>query len=212
MPRVFHIFTGILFLATTEGYGVPLAATAAGLEPQAAIARLNYAGYQTRYHCTAVLVDANRALTAAHCLQGIAPEDLHVLRGYDRGAWLEHLRPTGVSAVDSAADIATLCFETGAGRPFLPVAPRPPQVGETVVVYGYGYPRVHAVGRTSCQVLRRHGPQDFLLDCPLSSGWSGGPVLRERESGYEVLGIVSAGSEGATRVAEAGSAEGCGSD
>jgi len=190
---------------------VPLPSTllATPPDPDAAIARLNHAGYRHLRHCTAVLTAPDRVLTAAHCLNGIHFEDLHLLRGYDRGQWLEHLRPTGTGTPDPSRDIVTLCLGRDDSRPFVPVSERPVRVGETVTVLGYGRPRVQVLNQHSCRITRIRRDGAFVLDCPLTHGASGAPVLRIEDSGHEVVGIVSATAENASLVFAPGTATGC---
>ncbi|NKB50488.1 MAG: trypsin-like serine protease [Alphaproteobacteria bacterium] len=166
-------------------------ALAAGPDPDAAIARLNHAGHRTIRHCTAVLTGPNRALTAAHCIDGIPYRHVHLLRGYERGAWLEHMQPDGLVADDPAKDIVTLCLGRDDERPFVPVSRRPVNVGETVTILGYGRPRVQLLNRASCRITAIRPDDSFVVDCPMAKGNSGAPVLRAVDAGYEVVGIVS---------------------
>ena len=167
--------------------------------PAGAIGRLNYAGYKAARHCTAFLVGKWVAVTAAHCVARLTVSDLHLLLGYDRGAWQEHLRPAEVTRDTEGVDLAALCLETAAAAvafPWAEIAPRP---GETLVVWGYGRPRIHALTRRDCPVLASAGRQ-VTLDCAVAPGTSGAPVLRPTEAGYEVVAVVSA-ARGRTAIA-----------
>jgi len=194
-------------LAAGLSFSAPLLATKPG--PEEAIARLNYAGYRNFRHCTAVLTGPDRALTAAHCVNGIPYDALHLLRGYDRGEWLEHMRPTGSGADDLSRDVVTLCVGRDDSRPFVPVSRRPVQLGETVTVYGYGRPRVQVLNRVSCRITGRRPNAAFVLDCPLPRGASGAPALRAQGSGYEVVGIVSGSAENSSLIYAPGVTEEC---
>ena len=72
---------------------------ARGDELSLSIGRLNHAGYKRLQHCTATLVAPQVALTALHCLVHGDVLEMHLLLGYDRGSWHEHLRP--VAALSS---------------------------------------------------------------------------------------------------------------
>ncbi len=167
--------------------------------PVEAIGRLNYAGYKAARHCTAFLVGSRIAVTAAHCVEGLRAAELHLLLGYDKGAWREHLRPEALTRDAEGADLAALCLRAAAAAvafPWAEIAPRP---GETLVVWGYGRPRIHALSRRDCPVLASAGRQ-VTLDCAVAPGTSGAPVLRRTEQGYEVVAVVSA-ARGRTAVA-----------
>lgn len=210
MRYKFVFFVGLAL--ALAGLSLPQTLLATPPEPDDAIARLNHAGYRHKTHCTAVLTAPDRVLTAAHCINGIHVEDLHLLRGYDRGEWLEHLRPTGAGGKDPSRDIVTLCLGHDDSRPFVPVSQRPVELGETVTVLGYGRPRIQILNRNSCRISRVRRDGSFILDCPLSKGASGAPVLRAHDSGHEVVGIVSATSEKSSLIFAPGKSTGCGGD
>ena len=46
--------------------------------------------------------------------------------------------------------------------------------------------------RIACHVQDTNDQGAFTLDCPLSPGASGAPVLRRAEAGFEIIGVVSA--------------------
>ena len=88
------------------------------------------------------------------------------------------------------ADRRTAVFATSIAHSTAPV--RPADRGEAVLFVGYGKPRVQVANHTACRVVDFDEQGVFQLDCPLTSGASGAPVLRETETGYEIIGIVSA--------------------
>ena len=201
------LLAGLALLVAGLSLPKTLLATQPG--PEEAIARLNHAGYRNIRHCTAVLTGPDRALTAAHCVDSIPYKDLHILRGYDRGEWLEHMRPTGLAAGDLSRDVVTLCLGRDDSRPFFPVSQHPVQLGETVTVLGYGRPRVHVLNQVSCRITERRPDAAFVLDCPLAKGTSGAPVLRAQGSGYEVVGIVSGTAQNSSLIYAPGATEEC---
>ncbi len=169
--------------AATEG---------ASLEPVApAIGRFNHAGYADRRHCTAFLVAPRTAVTAAHCLAGVDAGRTHVLLGYDRVAWREHIVPASGRAAADGRDLAVLCLSAPAAADPLPVAVAGPERGEAIRAVGYGQPAVHRLTTRACAVAAPLGEGRFLMDCGVSPGTSGGPVLRRTDEGAEVVGVVS---------------------
>lgn len=167
--------------------------------PAGAIGRLNYAGYKATRHCTAFLVGSRVAVTAAHCVEGLQAAELHLLLGYDRGAWREHLRSEAFTRDAEGLDLAALCLRAAAAAVAFPWAEAAPRPGEALVVWGYGRPRIHALSRRDCPVLASAGRQ-VTLDCAVAPGTSGAPVLRPTETGYEVVAVVSA-ARGRTAIA-----------
>jgi len=160
------------------------------------IGRLNYAGFSEKQHCTATLVAPQAALTARHCLvEGEVPQ-MHVLLGYDGDDWREHLRPVAALSPASPGDLALLCLDNPSSAEPVPLADRPADRGETVLVIGYGRPNVYVANRSSCRIVNVDGQGAFLLDCQLTPGTSGAPVLRATDAGYEIVGVVS-GTNGA---------------
>ena len=204
--RFLHL-VGLTLLVAGLSSPETLLATKPG--PEEAIARLNYAGYRNFRHCTAVLTGPDRALTAAHCVNGIPYDALHLLRGYDRGEWLENMRPTGSVADDLSRDVVTLCVGRDDSRPFIPVSRRPAQLGETVTIYGYGRPRVQVLNQVSCRITGHRPDAAFVLDCPLTKGASGAPALRAHGSDFEVVGIVSGGAGNSALIYAPGVTEEC---
>ncbi len=158
-----------------------------------AIGRLNHAGYRQKRHCTAVLVSPGLALTAAHCLKGLVPTESHLLLGYDRGQWREHLQPSHV--VDLGRDLMALCFSRPAKTEAMPLAAAPAKSGEILFDLGYGVPAVHVLKETSCPVAARDGKGGLLLDCALDHGDSGGPVLRRDSAADSVVAIAVASND-----------------
>lgn len=159
--------------------------------PYRAIGRANYAGHARRRHCTMFAIAPRVALTAAHCLDGIAADRLHLLFGYGRMTWSAHLVPT--RAVDLGGDIAALCLAQDAPA-VLPTAEEPPVAGDVVRVVGYGRPRRHVLSEVSCTVRAVRGTA-ALLDCAPTPGASGAPVIDAR--GHAVALVTQSGAAGA---------------
>ncbi len=154
------------------------------------IGRLNYAGYKKRVHCTAFLVSPKIAMTAAHCIEGLQPEDVHLLLGYDRGSWREHLRATHFWLSPNGEDLAALCLAQPAGAEPLTLHAVTAKQNQAISVLGYGLPGVHRMSRKNCQVKAISPRGGLVLDCPVTKGTSGGPVLTEQLSA--VFAVMSA--------------------
>ncbi len=191
-PRYVRCLGGALFLLLTVAFP-PARADQLDLS----IGRLNHAGYDLRQHCTATLVAPRVAVTALHCLVPRDVANMHLLLGYDRGDWNEHLQPVTAIAATSPGDIVLLCFDAPSTAEPVPIAVRPVDRGETVLVVGYGTPRVQVANHTACRVAD-FDEHVLRLSCPLTSGASGGPVLRKTETGPEIIGVVSASNSTAS--------------
>lgn len=168
------------------------------LQHDAAIGRLDSAGYRTVRHCTVTAVAPRIALTAAHCVDSVAAGELHVLLGYDRGEWRRHFGVASVHTDPDGADIAVLCLDGTAGRTF-PVAPAPAAAARLEVA-GYGIPRQHVLSRTACTVLGRT-ERGLTLDCAVSPGASGAPVLDAGADAMPLVAVVSASNDARTLAA-----------
>ena len=118
-------------------------AAALDAETASSIGRLNYAGFKEQQHCTAFLVAPQVAMTAAHCLDGLEPDQVHLLLGYDRGGWQEHLRADGFWRSPDGKDLAALCLTQPAQAVPLAVTAGEVAPGEELAVLGYGLPSVH---------------------------------------------------------------------
>ena len=168
---------------------------AAALDAKTAssIGRLNYAGFKEQQHCTAFLVAPQVAMTAAHCLDGLEPDQVHLLLGYDRGGWQEHLRADGFWRSPDGKDLAALCLTQPAQAVPLAVTAGEVASGEELAVLGYGLPSVHLLSRRDC-LVEADSPRDgVLLNCPVSAGTSGGPAFSRTSE--EVVAVVSATTE-----------------
>ena len=171
------------------------ATTTETIAPLAAIGRLDYAGHEDGYHCTATLIAPDRAVTAAHCLE--PPATVANVRFRPRVAAIattETLRLAAWVTSDAPRDVALLCM-SGLARTE-PLARGTERVadGEGLSVVGYAIPAGHGQRHDSCTVDAVLGDGSFVLNCPLRPGQSGAPVLRHTSHGREIVGIVSATS------------------
>ncbi|WP_247894188.1 trypsin-like serine peptidase [Azospirillum sp. B510] len=164
--------------------------------------------------CTGALVGRRTVVTAGHCLfnprtrRFLPASSLHVLFGYDRGAFTRHVTVARVAtdpAYDpaaatpvAAADWAVLTLSEPAPEsvPALPVGTEPPRAGSPVMLGGYSQDRAQILmADRDCHVL---GESAGLLvhDCDATRGTSGGPLLARAATGagWAVAGVgVAAG-------------------
>ena len=180
MTRQTHhsVLGGVLALLLTTS-SVPLRADQHNLS----IGRLNHAGFSEAQHCTVTLIGERMAVSARHCLIDGDVTEMHLLLGYDRGDWHEHLRPSSAITPDPSVDIAVLCLDDAGVAEPVAVAAHPTGPGEEVLVVGYGRPTVHVANETICHVTTVYEQGAFEMDCLLSPGDSGAPVLRGDKRG-----------------------------
>lgn len=177
--------------------------------PWSAIGRLNIA---RRGHCTAVLVADRLLLTAAHCLfdrrtgRWVAVEDLHFLAGYQRGAFLHHVRaatyeadpgydPTaGPAPANVRHDWALIRLKGPAGRP-LPLRRFTPAEAQQPLMFaqaGYHKTRPHVITLTPrCAPDRPRAEGLIFHSCWIAQGDSGSPLLIQEGEAYALVALNS---------------------
>ena len=183
--------------------------------PWAAIARLQVPGVS---RCTAVIVQPNFAVTAAHCLTKpglghfVQASSIHILLGYSGGGFTRHIvpdaviLPRGASAAGSphGADFALLHFAPPAVRT-LPLDATAVAPGTALLLAGFNQDRIERMAvDPACHALGVSAGETPVLghNCAGTHGTSGGPLLvGDDAAGYRVAGIQVAGWDGAGGVA-----------
>ena len=181
--------------------------------PWAALMRLQVPG---AVRCTAFLVAPQTAVTAAHCLYSqrlghFAPAgSVHLLLGYDHGAFVKHEVATsytvapgydpGAGPSAGARDVAILRLAqpmASPGRTLRLVDAMLPS-GTPLMLGGYGQDRAEAVLADEACTLQGYSGRGaaavLVHDCEGTHGTSGAPVLARDAAGvWRVAGVQSTG-------------------
>ncbi len=176
--------------------------------PWSAVAKINMAGVGS---CTGVLIGPTTMLTAAHCMvdhragRMISPGQIHVLLGYDRGAYTKHVIadryrvPKGYDPEHfngtSFSDMAVIRFSEPVSATVVPLAEGDAGPGRDIMLGGYGQDRPEAVlADANCfvQSLVQDYGGDLVLthNCAATRGTSGGPVFaRGADGSWRLMGL-----------------------
>lgn len=174
-----------------------------------AVGRLNFGdGF-----CTGSLVAADMVVTAAHCVYagrtGVVrrAETIHFVAGYRLRKFADHQKAVSISVHPSyeysrvmnsnqiATDLALvkLSGEIGKAKP-LPLAPGVAQGDEVLILsYGRDRPEIPSI-QSPCRVERQRAGV-AVLDCDVTYGVSGAPVMRMIDGAPHIVAVVSAMGE-----------------
>lgn len=196
--------------------GLPVAAETTGLEPLTrrdqllgweAVGRIDLGddGF-----CTGALITTTLVLTAAHCVYDgrdpIDPARITFRAGYAEGASIREAKVARtvahpaydagmpVSAGNVRHDVALLeLIEPIPAAVAAPFALRAPGTGDEVSVVSYAVGREENLSwQRSCEVLAREGGL-IAMNCDVSFGASGAPVLDRSDGRPRIVSIISAG-------------------
>lgn len=206
-------------LALLQGLLISAAAAAAQTEDGPNLAEVDIAAYpwssiaklnnSVGGSCTAVAIEQNAVLTAAHCIfnrrtnRFLIPGSLHVLLGYEQGKYAVHALVASYtigSGYDPSRELVTASSDwailklveplPGEIRP-LKFVDRIPAPGCHLMIGGYALRRLHIMtADMNCQLLGQV-PGSPLIEhnCRVAQGSSGAPLLIMEVGSAAIIGL-----------------------
>jgi protease YdgD len=174
--------------------------------PWSSIAKLNNS---IGGSCTAVAIEQNAVLTAAHCIfdrrtnRFLPSSSLHVLLGYERGKYTMHALVGSYTVgpgYDPASEPATASSDWAVLKLVEPLpdrirplkfADRLPSPGSQIMMGSYALKRLHIMtADMNCQLLSQSSSSALLEHtCRAAQGSSGAPLLIGEGDGAVIMGL-----------------------
>lgn len=205
-PHLSPVLAGLALAAALPLSPQAAAAQARDGLPLAAVGRVLVRPEAPDRGCTGVLVGPSTVVTARHCVFDgaggtAAPADVRFVAGLTDGRPAAEGRVAAIYTVPAPAGAGPLeRLESDLARltlsaPLAGITPvdvtRSFAADQTFAIAGYPYAAPLSPRTQTCRLVDDLRPL-LALDCAVGGGWSGAPVLLQRNGGWSVTAIVVA--------------------